>query len=73
MTTRESFLFILFIVHCSFYHLSGKSSLHYSRPFSKGSKSIKYVLTDGQKLNAPVGYIEISQDKLDKALDKLPK
>ena len=32
---------------------------------------LKYVLTDGQKLNAPVGYIEISQDKLDKALTKL--
>ena len=34
---------------------------------------LKYVLTDGQKLNAPVGYIEIPQDKLDKALAKLKK
>ena len=32
---------------------------------------LKYVLTDGQKLNAPVGYIEIPQEKLDKALGKL--
>jgi phosphate transport system substrate-binding protein len=34
---------------------------------------LKYVLTDGQKLNAPVGYIEIPQEKLDKALAKLEK
>jgi phosphate transport system substrate-binding protein len=34
---------------------------------------LKYVLTDGQKLNAPVGYIEIPQEKLDKALAKLKK
>lgn len=32
---------------------------------------LQYVLTDGQKQNAPVGYIEISQDKLDAALAKL--
>ena len=34
---------------------------------------LKYVLTDGQDLNAPVGYIEIPQEKLDKALAKLEK
>lgn len=34
---------------------------------------LKYVLTDGQELNAPVGYIEIPQEKLDKALAKLEK
>ncbi len=34
---------------------------------------LRYVLTDGQKLNAPVGYIEIPQEKLDKALAKLEK
>lgn len=34
---------------------------------------LKYVLTDGQQLNAPVGYIEIPQEKLDKALAKLEK
>lgn len=34
---------------------------------------LKYVLTDGQNLNAPVGYIEIPQEKLDKALAKLEK
>jgi phosphate transport system substrate-binding protein len=32
---------------------------------------LQYVLTDGQKKNAPVGYIKISQDKLDKALQRL--
>lgn len=34
---------------------------------------LKYVLTDGQKQNAPVGYIDIPQEKLDAALAKLPK
>jgi phosphate transport system substrate-binding protein len=32
---------------------------------------LQYVLTDGQKKNDPVGYIEISKDKIDKALAKL--
>ncbi|MBQ9213056.1 MAG: PstS family phosphate ABC transporter substrate-binding protein [Bacteroidales bacterium] len=32
---------------------------------------LKYVLTDGQKKNDPVGYIEISKDKIDKALERL--
>lgn len=32
---------------------------------------LKYVLTDGQKKNEPVGYIEITQDKIDKALNLL--
>ena len=32
---------------------------------------LQYVLTDGQKKNDPVGYIKISQDKLDKALKTL--
>ena len=32
---------------------------------------LKYVLTDGQQINAPVGYIEIPQEKLDAALEKL--
>jgi len=34
---------------------------------------LKFVLNDGQKFNAPVGYIEISQDKIAKALEKLGK
>jgi len=32
---------------------------------------LKYVLTDGQKKNEPVGYIEITQEKIDKALNLL--
>ena len=32
---------------------------------------LKYVLTDGQKQNEPVGYIEITQEKIDKALKLL--
>ncbi len=32
---------------------------------------LKYVLTKGQEKNDPVGYIKISQDKLDKALERL--
>ena len=32
---------------------------------------LKYVLTDGQKKNEPVGYIEITQEKIDKALKLL--
>ncbi|MBR3714243.1 MAG: phosphate ABC transporter substrate-binding protein, partial [Bacteroidales bacterium] len=32
---------------------------------------LQYVLTDGQKKNDPVGYIKISQDKIDKALARL--
>jgi phosphate transport system substrate-binding protein len=32
---------------------------------------LQYVLTDGQKKNDPVGYIQISQDKIEKALAKL--
>jgi len=32
---------------------------------------LKYVLTDGQKKNEPVGYIEITQEKIQKALDLL--
>ncbi len=32
---------------------------------------LKYVLTDGQKKNEPVGYIEITQEKIRKALDLL--
>ena len=32
---------------------------------------LKYVLTDGQKKNEPVGYIEITKEKIDKALNLL--
>lgn len=32
---------------------------------------LKYVLTEGQKVNATAGYIEIAQEKLDAALKKL--
>ena len=32
---------------------------------------LKYVLTEGQKVNASVGYISIPQDKLDNSLQKL--
>lgn len=32
---------------------------------------LKYVLTDGQKQNEPVGYIEITKEKIDKALKLL--
>ena len=32
---------------------------------------LKYVLTDGQKKNEPVGYIEITMEKIDKALNLL--
>ncbi len=32
---------------------------------------LRYVLTDGQKHNAPVGYIEIAPEKLNKSLEKL--
>ena len=32
---------------------------------------LTYVLTDGQKQNEPVGYIEITQEKIDKALKLL--
>ena len=32
---------------------------------------LKYVLTDGQKKNEPVGYIEITHEKIRKALDLL--
>lgn len=34
---------------------------------------LKYILTDGQKLNASAGYIAIGQPKLDAALKKLAK
>lgn len=34
---------------------------------------LKYVLTEGQKVNATVGYISIPQDKLDASLQKLGK
>lgn len=34
---------------------------------------LKYILTEGQKINASVGYISISQDKLDSSLQKLGK
>ena len=34
---------------------------------------LKYVLTEGQETNASVGYISISQDKLDASLQKLGK
>ena len=32
---------------------------------------LKYVLTDGQKKNEPVGYIEIAPEKIDKSLTTL--
>lgn len=32
---------------------------------------LKYVLTDGQKKNEPVGYIEITQEKIEKSLNLL--
>jgi phosphate transport system substrate-binding protein len=32
---------------------------------------LKYILTKGQELNIPLGYISISQDKLDASLSKL--
>ncbi|MBQ4355530.1 MAG: substrate-binding domain-containing protein [Bacteroidales bacterium] len=32
---------------------------------------LKFILTDGQKYNVPVGYISLTQEKLDKGLDAL--
>ena len=32
---------------------------------------LKYVLTDGQKQNVPVGYISLNEEKLQKGLEKL--
>ncbi|MBP5663102.1 MAG: phosphate ABC transporter substrate-binding protein, partial [Bacteroidales bacterium] len=32
---------------------------------------LEYVLTDGQQYNVPVGYISMSEEKLQKGLDKL--